>query len=664
MSTKGYTTLFVGVFVAFCVAMVIDARHKGGLAQAEQQPAAAVSAATSATTAATPATPASVTAEKPAPVMAPAQAVPDFKAVVSAKPSTVTLGSSDPTSKYMFEIKLSSKGASIDRVTLSQFKDRFDKKKQLDLLLPLKLTDGSEVLSMTTESLAMLDQKVALPLGQVDWFAGQPETGEKDEQSVTFTAAVKLGDSGEVLQIAKKYTVKPGQYDIGCDVTVKNLSGMAYKTRFDMDGPAGIAFEGNVARASSMPALSMVAAYISPKNEVVTTRSQVRNTKDNQEMTPKDNRDQFIWASVTDRYFAAIVVPMPEEGETPGWILKLTGKNYTADATIHPEGALGFVMRTNVLELAPAGQAGSEKTCRFEVFLGPKDKSLFDSVPLYEKLGFKQTIDFMACCCPAALIGPIAFGILALMKATYAFIPNYGVIIILLVLLVRLILHPITKKSQVSMMKMGKLGPKAEEIKKQYADNKEEMNKRLMGLYKEAGVSPLMGMLPMILQMPIWIALYGAIYASIDLRGAAFLPFWITDLSAPDAVLSWTPIAIPLIGSFSSLNILPILLAIGMYLQQKLTPQTTMQSADSAMAQQQKIMLVMMPAMMLLFLYNAPSGLNLYIMASTFGGVIEQKVIKKHIEEREAEEAMGLVSVTSKTGGKIKKKKPKPFFKY
>jgi YidC/Oxa1 family membrane protein insertase len=659
MRTKGYATLFVGVFVAFCVAMVVDARHKGGEARATERPAATAPAPAKIAEAAPTATP----AEKPVPSMTAASPAIEYKAVVAAESTVATLGSSSPDSKYMFEIAFSSKGASISRVTLSRFKDRTDKKKQLDLLLPLKLEDGSEVLSMSTDSFAMLDQKIALPLGQLDWFAGQPVTDADGQQSITYTATVKRSDNGEVIQIAKTYTIRPELYHIECDVMVKNLSTETYKARFDLEGPAGIAYEAGT--RSSMPALSLVTAYVSPKNEIVTTRTQVRNTKDGQEISPKDARDQFIWSSVADRYFAAIVVPMAEQGQS-SWIFRVTERNYKTDQTLHPEGGLGFIMRTASFDLAPAGQPGSEKVSRFQVFLGPKDKSLFDSVPLYEKLGFKQTIDFMACCCPTALIGPIAFGILAIMKWAYTFIPDYGVIIIIFVLLVRLILHPITKKSQISMMKMGKLGPKAEEIKKQYADNKEEMNKRLMGLYKEAGISPFMGMLPMFLQMPIWIALYGAIYASIDLRGQPFhlLWFWISDLSAPDAVLTWAPITIPLLGTFSSLNILPMLLAVGMYLQQKLTPQPTTQASDSAIAQQQKIMLVMMPVMMLIFLYNAPSGLNLYIMASTFGGVIEQKVIKKHIQEREAEEAMGMVSVTSKTGGKVKKKKPKPFFKY
>ena len=172
-----------------------------------------------------------------------------------------------------------------------------------------------------------------------------------------------------------------------------------------------------------------------------------------------------------------------------------------------------------------------------------------------------------------------------------------------------------------------------------------------------------MGMLPMFVQMPVWIALYSAIDASIDLRGAPFklLPFWITDLSAPDALFWFPMINLPLFGKLDSFNLLPILMGVAFYLQQKLTPQQP--AANPQAAQQQKMMMIMMPILFPLMLYKAPSGLNLYIMASTFAGVIEQYVIKKHIREKEEQESQGVVAATAKTGGKIKKKKPKPFFK-
>jgi YidC/Oxa1 family membrane protein insertase len=208
--------------------------------------------------------------------------------------------------------------------------------------------------------------------------------------------------------------------------------------------------------------------------------------------------------------------------------------------------------------------------------------------------------------------------------------------------------------------------PEVQEIRKKYAKEPLEMHRKMAEVQKKYGVghsAMLMGMLPMMVQMPIWIALYGAIYASIDLRGASFLPFWITNLSAPDALVRFRALNVPFFGRIDSLNLLPILMGIAFYLQQKLTPSQTAASTDPQVAQQQKIMMIMMPIMFPLILYNSPSGLNLYIMASTFFGVIEQYVIKKHIREKEQAKEQGLVAVTSKTGGKIKKKKPKPFFK-
>jgi YidC/Oxa1 family membrane protein insertase len=192
-----------------------------------------------------------------------------------------------------------------------------------------------------------------------------------------------------------------------------------------------------------------------------------------------------------------------------------------------------------------------------------------------------------------------------------------------------------------------------------------EMNRHISELQKKHGLSHsamVMGMLPTMVQMPIWIALYSAIYASIDLRGAEFLPFWITNLSAPDALFRFKAVMLPFFGRLDSFNLLPILMGIAFYLQQKLMPSQQMATTPEA-AQQQKMMMFMMPVLFPLMLYTSPSGLNLYIMASVFGGVVEQYVIKKHIQKKEQEKEKGLVAVTSKTGGKVKKPKPKPFFK-
>lgn len=213
------------------------------------------------------------------------------------------------------------------------------------------------------------------------------------------------------------------------------------------------------------------------------------------------------------------------------------------------------------------------------------------------------------------------------------------------------------------MSKMGKLGPKTEEIKKKYANNKAEMNKQIMALYREQGASPIMGFLPMLIQMPILIALWSAIYTSIDLRGAAFLPFWITDLSIPDALIKFPAITIPLLGTLDSFNLLPILMGVAMYLQQSLMPTQGAAAANPQVAQQQKIMKIMFPLMLPIILYKGPSGVNLYFMSSTFAGVIEQHIIRKHIRDKEETESKGLVATTKKAGGKVKKKKPKPFFK-
>jgi YidC/Oxa1 family membrane protein insertase len=604
--------------------------------------------------------------------------------------TTVSLGSTDPRSGFKFELELTSKGAAINKATFSEFDDRdYKNPKPLVILSPVKLPDGSEVLSMANKELVFVQQQLQLSLDKLSWKTSDVEKAVDGSQRVCFEAVVKDQQDKPIVKMTKTYKVAIGSYQLDCDLTIENLSDSEQKVRFNIIGPVGIGKEDSRGEDRKI-----VGGFITSEGGVVSSRKgiytsflsrnlglkdathkylQAQNKEEREQaleflrITHKQGGTRFLWAAVTNKYFAAILVPVPDANKDYcDWVADKTGFFYNPDGDDRGDTGdetIGLDLKIASSQLAAAGQSSSTKTYGFQLYLGPKDKGLFDKNDMYRKLGFFQTIDFMSCCCPASIIQPLAFGILAIMKWMHGFIANYGVVIIILVFLMRLVMHPVTKKSQVSMSKMSKLSPKAEEIKKKYANNRTEMNKQLMALYKEHGASPIMGMLPMFVQMPIWIALWSAVYTSIDLRGAAFLPFWITDLSTPDALVRFSTVTIPLLGwKIDSLNLLPILMGIAFYLQQKLMPSQASAPTPEA-AQQQKMMMIMMPLLFPLMMYKAPSGVNLYIMASTFAGVIEQYVIKKHIREREEAESQGLVSATSKTGGKVKKKKPKPFFR-
>jgi len=595
----------------------------------------------------------------------------------------ITLGAKDPNTEdpdtgFKFQLLFDTKGAAIRNATFSigndkGFDDRnHDNPQPLVIVSPAKdlnyKKELMEFLSMSNRELVFVDQEQELPLQNLHWENSGVRNLPDGSQSVSFDAIIKVKNSDDsVVKITKTYTIRPADYMLDCDITVENLSDSEQKIRFNLTGPLGLGREG-----FRTDMRKVIAGFRETTGEITRTKLEKKNL-----FKPKNPGDTqitkpgatFLWASSVNKYFAFIAVPLPEEGKDYcDWLVNKSGHLYNPDDDTKAntgDEMFGVNLGTAPAALTAAGQSGNQKTYKFQLYIGPKDKSLFDKNEQYNSLGFVQTIDFLGCCCPAGIIYPLAFGILALMKMMFAVIPNYGFVIIILVFLMRLIIHPLTKKSQVSMSKVGKLAPKVEEIKKKYANNKAEMNKQMMAVYREQGASPIMGMLPMMVQMPIWIALWSAVYTSIDLRGASFLPFWITDLSVPDAAYTFgKAIVIPLLGwKIVSINLLPILMGVAFYLQQKLMPSQADASTNPQLAQQQKMMKIMMPLMFPIFLYNGPSGVNLYIMSSTFAGVIEQYIIRKHIREKDEAESQGLVAVTKKTGGKVKKKKPKPFFK-
>ncbi len=583
-----------------------------------------------------------------------------------ATPTTVTLGSTDPASGFKFALELTSKGAAVNKATLSEFDDRDYKNPQpLAILSPV----SGNALSMANKQFVFIDYRLQLPLDKLHWKSLGVDKDYDGSQTARFEAVLKEKTSGQaVIKLTKTYKVTPESYHADCSITVENLSSDEQKVRFNLAGPAGI---GREAVRADMR--KVVAGFRDAQGKNTSTRIDLRKfdgKKPFDEKALEKNSDRLLWAATVSKYFAAILVPLPDEGKQfTDWVAGKTGQLYNPDAKKGSDDEnIAVNLKIAQIKLSAFGQFDNAKTYNFLLYLGPKDKTLFDKTELYKNLGFVHTIDFMACCCPAAIINPLAFGILAMMKWMYAFVGNYGIVIIILVCLVRLCLHPVTKKSQVSMSRYTGImnSPEAQRIKAKYTKNRAEQHRHIMEYMKDQNVSPtsaVTGMLPMFVQMPIWISLYSAIYASIELRGAPFLPFWITDLSVPDALIRFTAIHLPIFGKIDSFNLLPILMGVAFYLQQKLTPHPSAATADPQVAQQQKMMMIMMPIMFPLMLYKAPSGLNLYIMTSVSAGALEQYYIRKHIKAKQQTESQGLVSVTSKTGGKVKKKKPKPFFK-
>jgi len=579
-------------------------------------------------------------------------------------PEKITLGSLEPASGYKFQLELSSKGAAIRQAVLSEYKDRHSKHlKPLVLLSPVEYPDGPDILSLENGAFVFVDHQLLLSLNQLDWRNVETEQND-NSQTATFRCLIKSDHGEPVIRLVKSYKVTEDSYHLQCNLKVENLSPAAQKVRFDIAGPVGIGREGF--RADMRKATG---AFQGPQGKIESVRLSLKDLSkaENAEQRQLQHAGMFLWGAIANKYFAAIMVPEPQAGEQfAGWVTGKEGQYYDPNG-IDNDGdeTIGVTLQVGDQKLTAAGGDEDTKSFNFLLYLGPKDKPLFDRTPLYKEKGFVQAIDFRSCCCcPASILSPLAFGILAVMRWMYDFIGNYGVVIIILVFVIRLVIHPLTKKSQVSMSKFGTLQPKVEEIKRKYANNKTEMNKHMMALYKEQGLSPILGFLPMLVQMPVWIALYSAIYSSVELRGAGFLPFWITDLSAPDSLIRFTAFTIPYIKwEIGAFNLLPILMGVAFYLQQKMMPTQAAAQMNPQVAQQQKMMKIMFPLLFPLMLYNAPSGLNLYIGSSVFAGAIEQYVIKKHIREKQEAESKKFVPATSKTGGKVKKKKPKPFYK-
>ncbi len=300
------------------------------------------------------------------------------------------------------------------------------------------------------------------------------------------------------------------------------------------------------------------------------------------------------WIGVGMTYFVTAVVP-----EDPNQAHARVGASQPGKAGV-------VQVYFNGTELPP-GQSARRV---FRAYMGPKEPERLQAVD--ETL--LQTIDL-----GWSWVKPLTRAFDWLLKALHSFVPNYGLAIIILTIMVRLATAPLTNKQMRSMERMRSLSPKLKELKEKYGDDRQKQSEEMMKLYRQEGVNPLGGCLPMVLQLPVFIGLFYALRSSIQLRQAPFFG-WINDLSAPDALFIIPGLEIPF-------RVLPLFMGATMYIQQKITP---MQQMDPA---QQKMMITMMPLMMTFVFYQFPSGLVLYWMVSNVLAVSHQLWIGKRLRK-------------------------------
>ncbi len=312
--------------------------------------------------------------------------------------------------------------------------------------------------------------------------------------------------------------------------------------------------------------------------------------EDLQEDGPQTLTGDVSWTAYEDTYFMMAIAPEKEGA---------------ASHSVRLSSADGERASSVLFGSADVITPGSVKQYRYTVYIGPK-KMTDLKVAGHD---FARAINF-------GWFGFVARPVLALLNLVHKFIPNYGVAIILVTVLIKLLFWPITQKGMKSMKNMQQLQPKLTKLREKYGDDKERMAKEQMQLYKTHKINPLGGCLPMVLQIPVFFALYRVLMQAIELRHAPFM-LWITDLSAPERIS--LGFELPYVGG---LPLLTLLMGGSMFLQQKMTPTP---AANPEMAK----MMMLMPVIFTFLFINFASGLVLYFFVNNMLQMAQQHFVNK-----------------------------------
>ncbi|MBI4835353.1 MAG: membrane protein insertase YidC [Planctomycetes bacterium] len=542
---------------------------------------------------------------------------PTAEAVVKpVSPDTIGIDEADLKPDYTignkyFKAVFTNKGARLKSLTLLQYQSA-----SRDGLMSL-LNDYET----GRYSLGLAESN--LDFNNINWHVDEPVS----DKSITFRCRTGAG-----LTLIKQFSAATDTYTINYRVSAENTDSTPITATIRFDGFAGISSE-DAARID----IKTVRGYRESENKWVVKEEMdiaalvKRETEGNPYVLQRgDNaaqKENVAWTGMVNKYFTAVLIPANPFTEKMlvdyGFgvlndnicvleeIKRRKERGDVVDQKLEAELKTGmrnisFYAKSAEINLAPGAKADYD----FIAYIGPKAESTLS--PLAGK-GLEKLISY-------GWFGFISVILLGILGLFYSLFGNYGWAIIALTILIKLLLFPMTRKGQVSMYKMQQLQPKIKALQEKYKGDKQKLGIEQMKLFKEHGVNPVGGCLPILFQLPVFIGLYQALYWAIELRHAPFM-FWINDLSQPDKLCD---LPFTILGA-TKLHLLPLLMTASWLVQSLTQPK----SPDPQARQQQKIF-TFMPLIFLFFFYNAPSGLTLYWFIQTLLSVAEQQYIKRH----------------------------------
>ncbi len=605
---------------------------------------------------------------KPEPTLFP-RAWPDLPATLAP------LDAASQIAPDRLSIEFSSLGAGIQSLSLIDVYETVKREKHV--MLQQARTDRTGKVHAVPFAL----DKVTINTEPVS-LASRPDIWRQSPDDPGLFEAEILDAQGVVVaRVSRRFSVEPDSFELTIEQTLTNLTDKPMVVTWTQIGPIDlptpqslyggdkrrIRFGYLLAPDQQGTSANVTAdGRLSPRTKLLGKRDKATGKYPVRTIWPDtwtiEEGYRLVWAAMTDRYFAVAVHPLLDDPDnataddklfTEATTLKRLVLNASSDSKdkLHPPIILLSLTSNERLV-----QPGESVSASIGVYAGPLDEPALESDPVAVALGLDGVVIYnFGSMCAFCTFSWLTGILLVVLRVLHSITFDWALSIILLVIVVRSVLHPVTRWSQIRMQRFGvqmqAMGPKQKLLKEKFADDPKRLQQETAKLWREEGISPagMLGCLPMLLQSPVWIALYATLYFVYDLRHEpAFYGVFqkisggrwefLSDLASPDAAIplpaSWH-FSFWIWGSVTAINLLPIIMAFVFYAHQKyLTPPTAATLTDEQ-KQQQKMMKIMMIFMFPLFMYAAPSGLALYFVTNSSIAIVENRWIRAHMKKHD-----------------------------